>query len=75
MFTLDIQNPYGKVMYIQFGDKKISELDLWHKRIGHINIPKLKDMSKHEVVRGLPKFNSIGLHELCEACQLGKQTR
>ena len=75
MFTLDIQNPYGKVMYIQFGDKKISELDLWHKRIGHINIPKLKNMSKHEVVRGLPNFNSIGLHELCEACQLGKQTR
>ena len=62
-------------MYIQFGDKKISELDLWHKRIGHINIPTLKDVSKHEVVSGLPNFNSTRLRELCEACQLGKQTR
>ena len=43
MITLDIQNLYGKVMYIQFGDKKILELDSWHKRIQLVNIPKLKE--------------------------------
>lgn len=47
---------------------------LWHQRLGHINVHDLYKLSKHEVVRGLPK---IGKPEtfVCGPCQMGKQTK
>ena len=36
--------------------KANSDLELWHKRIGHINLNKLKAMQSKGVVIGLPTF-------------------
>ncbi|MCO5610714.1 hypothetical protein L7F22_064955 [Adiantum nelumboides] len=62
-------------MYITNGSKRIGDLDLWHKRCGHINTQRLKYMEKRQVVSGLPHFSLQMLHEMCEACQLGKSSR
>ena len=32
-------------------------------------------MQAQNIVAGLPKFKVVEIHKICEACQLGKQTR
>ena len=53
------------------GQKAESDIDLWHKRIGHVNYQRLQDLQSKQVVFGLPKFSGRKA-QICEACQLGK---
>ena len=57
------------------GLKVESDLNLWHKRIGHINLQKLQNMQSKGVVLGLPNFTTKEITGICEACQFGKQRR
>ena len=43
------------------------DVDLWHKRIGHINLNKLKAMQSKGVVIGLPTFKEKEIEGVCEA--------
>jgi hypothetical protein len=43
----------------------------WHARLGHLNIAALCQMSRHELIRGMPQIGDVG--KLCDACQTGKQ--
>ena len=65
----------SQVVFASHDNKSIAQLDLWHKRLGHVNVQKLKQMQYGDVVHGLPNFKGGYLHQLCEACQLGKQSR
>ena len=47
---------------------------MWHKRFGHLNFKLLSRLSKHDLVRGLPK-NEFKVDSLCDECQLGKLRR
>ena len=55
------------------GTKVDTHIELWHKRIVHINLDKLKGMQSKGVVVGLPTFKEKGIEGVCEACQFGKQ--
>ena len=55
MFTLDT-NDIGTSMFAK-GKKVESDIDLWHKWIGHVNYQRLQDLQSKLVVFGLPKFN------------------
>ena len=55
--------------------KADSDIELWHKRIGHINLNKLKPMRSKGVVIGLLTFKEKEIEGVCEACQFGKQHR
>ena len=57
------------------GSKADSNIKLWHKRTGHINLNKLKAMQSKGVVIGLPTFKEKEIEGICEACQFGKQHR
>ena len=46
----------GTAMFAK-GPKVESDIDLWHKRIGHVNYQQLQDLQSKEVVFGLPKFS------------------
>ena len=46
---------------------------LWHRRMGHFNYATLKKMAELQVVEGLPMIHEQD--KVCEACQLGKQSR
>ena len=72
MFILDSTDG-GTAMFAK-GQKAESDIDLWHKQIGHVNYQRLQDLQLKQVVFGLPKFS--GQKALsCEASQLGKQHR
>src|SRR3954465_14618795 len=70
IYVIDIHSVKNNTCLITTND----ELHLWHKRLGHINIKTVSKLSKHELVRGIPKFTSKNI-DLCEACQLGKQVK
>ncbi|XP_073277629.1 uncharacterized protein [Primulina huaijiensis] len=53
---------------------QITELDLWHQKLGHANFKTLKNLSKYNAVRGMPNLSS-GIPYVCGDCQKGKQTR
>ena len=55
MFILDT-NDVGTAMFTK-GQKVKSDIDLWHKQIGHINYERLQDLQSKQVVFGLPKFS------------------
>ena len=55
---------------------KISDEDpwLWHRRLCHFNMDLINEISKKELVRGLPKIK-FEKDKICDACQFGKQTK
>ncbi|KAL3632203.1 hypothetical protein CASFOL_025187 [Castilleja foliolosa] len=53
---------------------QLSDAELWHQKLGHINYKTLQNLGKKEAVRGLPKSNTK-IVPVCETCQKGKQTR
>ncbi|XP_073291044.1 uncharacterized protein [Primulina huaijiensis] len=53
---------------------QITELDLWHQKLGDANFKTLKNLSKYDAVRGMPNLLS-GIPYVCGDCQKGKQTR
>ena len=73
MFILD-SNEVKSAMFAK-GLKTETSIELWHKRIGHINLQRLRAMQTKGVVIGLPTFESKRVDRVCEACQLGKQHR
>ena len=69
MFILET-NDVGTAMFAK-GQKVESDIDLWHKRISHVNFPNLQKMQSEKIVFDLPKFN-VQKGQSCEAFQLGK---
>ena len=73
MFILE-SNEVKSVMFAK-GLKADTDIELWHKRIGHINLQKLKGMQSKGVVIRLPTFKEKEINGVCGACQFGKQHR
>ncbi|CAL8133801.1 unnamed protein product [Prunus armeniaca] len=48
-------------------------LQIWHKRLGHLNERSIKMLEDQGMVHGLPHLEQISV--LCEGCMLGKQHR
>ncbi|KAG7599123.1 Zinc finger CCHC-type superfamily [Arabidopsis suecica] len=52
----------------------VYDLELWHKRLGHMNVQTLVKIVNAGVVRGVPKL-SDKLDAVCSACNKGKQIK
>lgn len=51
----------------------VNSVDLWHKRLGHINISYLKLLEQKNMVYGIDKLNDT--LNFCESCYKGKMPR
>ncbi|RKP16858.1 hypothetical protein ROZALSC1DRAFT_7338, partial [Rozella allomycis CSF55] len=49
-------------------------LELWHKRLCHINTKTIVEMGKLNTVNDLPNFGNQAHMEACEGCATGKST-
>ncbi|PKU64119.1 hypothetical protein MA16_Dca008025 [Dendrobium catenatum] len=49
----------------------VDESWLWHRRLCHASMKTLRNITKKNLVRGVPKLDFTKDH-LCDACQLGK---
>jgi len=52
---------------------KLTDMEVWHKRLGHCHQQRMISMKKHDSVRGVPKFTDFPSN--CSACQYGKPSR
>ncbi|WJX62830.1 hypothetical protein P8452_47785 [Trifolium repens] len=50
------------------------EVQLWHQKLGHLNLKGMKKAMSAEAVRGLPRLKIIE-GKVCAECQIGKQVR
>jgi hypothetical protein len=48
-----------------------AEARRWHTRLGHVNMPVLRQMPNQELVRGMPFLEQV--ERVCEACMTEKQ--
>jgi hypothetical protein len=68
MFTLDVNMPKVNSMLFTHG-KGAGDIRIWHKRVGHVNLQRLKLMEKQNLVGGLPKFGTEEvMSKVYEAC-------
>ena len=58
MFTLDVNMPTKSAALFTSKNAVISDMDIWHKQIGHVNVQRLKAMESKRIVTGLPRFAS-----------------
>ena len=75
MFTLDVNVPEMNATMFAHGAGVVADVEIWHKRIGHVNVQRLKTMQSQELVTGLPAFKVAEMQKVCEACQFGKQSK
>lgn len=54
--------------------KQEADLELWHKRFGHLNFQSLCLLSRNDMVKGLPNFSGTAAMD-CVGCIQGKQSR
>ncbi|GJV30518.1 integrase, catalytic region, zinc finger, CCHC-type containing protein, partial [Tanacetum coccineum] len=47
---------------------------LWHRRLSHLNFGTINDLTRLDLVDGLPKFK-YGKDHLCSACEMGKRKK
>nr|GEZ36839.1 hypothetical protein [Tanacetum cinerariifolium] len=47
---------------------------LWHQRLSHLNFDTINDLTKIDLITGLPKFKYYKEH-LCPSCEQGKSKR
>jgi hypothetical protein len=57
MFTLDVNMLEVNSMLFIHGNGA-EDIRIWHKRVGHVNLQRLKLMEKQNLVGGLPKFGT-----------------
>lgn len=69
MFLLNLQTDVAKCLKSSVKDMSWH----WNMRLGHVNFGGLKMMVQKKMVHGLPSFNHPD--QLCEGCQVGKQSR
>ena len=73
MFILDLHE-MKSAMFAK-STKIDSDIEFWHKKIGHINLNKLKAMQSKRVVIKHLTFKEKDIEGICEACQFGKKHR
>jgi hypothetical protein len=47
---------------------------LWHRRLNHLNFGTINELSRKDLIRGMPRLKYEKDH-LCSACQLGKSKK
>ena len=72
MFTLDVNMPIKNAALFTSKNAVISNMDIWHKQIGHVNVQRLKAMESKRIITGLPRFASSKMQKVCDAYQFGK---
>ncbi|WJX25548.1 hypothetical protein P8452_14576 [Trifolium repens] len=50
------------------------EVQLWHQKLGHLNLKGMKKVISLEAIRGIPKLRIVE-GKVCGECQIGKQIR
>nr|GFB08582.1 hypothetical protein [Tanacetum cinerariifolium] len=75
MYNVNLRNivPSGDLTCL-FAKSTLDESNLWHRRLGHVNLKTINKLVKGNLVRGLP-IKVFTNDNSCVACKKGKQHR
>ncbi|GJR97923.1 integrase, catalytic region, zinc finger, CCHC-type containing protein [Tanacetum coccineum] len=74
LYTISIFDMAASSPVCLMSKATLTKLWLWHHRLSHLNFGTIKDLTKHDLVDGLPKFK-YGKDHLCSACERGKSKK
>jgi hypothetical protein len=72
---LYVLNPVNKVNVSTYTVITNPTSDTWHRRFGHANLPGIYKLYQNQLVTGLKLPKEKDLHQLCDACELGRKRR
>ena len=75
MFTLDVDIPEVKAAMFVQGTGVVADIEIWHKRIGHVNVQRLKNMQNQNIVTGIPKFRLMACRVYVKHVNLGNNPK
>lgn len=68
-----IQSEIKKRVNFESSAANVNDINLWHKRLAHVNTEIIRQTCKSGSVSGLPKFKNTDFY--CESCKLNKFKR
>ncbi|GJV63634.1 retrovirus-related pol polyprotein from transposon TNT 1-94 [Tanacetum coccineum] len=74
LYTISIEDVMRSTPICLLSKASKNKSWLWHHRLNHLNFSTLNDLSRKDLVRGLPRLKFEKDH-LCSACQLGKSRK
>ncbi|GKA46051.1 integrase, catalytic region, zinc finger, CCHC-type containing protein [Tanacetum coccineum] len=74
LYTISISNMAASSHVCLMSKATSTKSWLWHRRLSHLNFGTINDLTKHDLVDGLPKFK-YGKDHLCSTCERGKSKK
>ncbi|GJY85091.1 retrovirus-related pol polyprotein from transposon TNT 1-94 [Tanacetum coccineum] len=74
LYTISISNIVASSPICLMSKATSTKLWLWHRRLSHLNFGTINNLTKLDLVDGLPKFK-YGKDHLCSACERGKSKK
>ncbi|GKD01520.1 retrovirus-related pol polyprotein from transposon TNT 1-94 [Tanacetum coccineum] len=74
LYTISISDMGASSPVCLMSKATLTKSWLWHRRLSHLNFGTINDLTKHDLVDGLPKFKYEKDH-LCSACERGKSKK
>ncbi|GJV14955.1 retrovirus-related pol polyprotein from transposon TNT 1-94 [Tanacetum coccineum] len=73
-YTISISNMAASSPVCLMSKATSTKSWLWHRRLSHLNFGTINDLTRLDLVDGLPKFK-YGKDHLCSACERGKSKK
>nr|GEU46156.1 retrovirus-related Pol polyprotein from transposon TNT 1-94 [Tanacetum cinerariifolium] len=74
LHTISVEDMMKSSLICLLSKTSKNKLWLWHRRLNHLNFDTINDLTRKDLVRGLPRLKFEKDH-LCSACQLGKSKK
>ncbi|GKA41923.1 integrase, catalytic region, zinc finger, CCHC-type containing protein [Tanacetum coccineum] len=74
LYTISISNMASSLPVCLMSKATSTKSWLWHRRLSHLNLGTINDLTRLDMVDGLPKFK-YGKDHLCSACERGKSKK
>ncbi|GJR31500.1 retrovirus-related pol polyprotein from transposon TNT 1-94 [Tanacetum coccineum] len=74
LYTISISDMAASLPVCLMSKETSTKSWLWHRRLSHLNFGTINDLTRLDLVDGLPKFK-YGKDHLCSACERGKSKK
>ncbi|GJZ30086.1 retrovirus-related pol polyprotein from transposon TNT 1-94 [Tanacetum coccineum] len=74
VYTISILDMAASSLVCLLSKATLTKSWLWHRRLSHLNFGTIKDLTKHDLVDGLPKCK-YSKDYLCSVCEWGKSKK
>lgn len=75
MFKFDALSSHKSAEAYALHNAKILDIEMWHKRVAHMNYQRLKNLPQSGLVLGISILQNAPPKCICKACEFGKSSR